>query len=202
MTCGLWSFGSCTCTLATMDTNTYREALAQARADSAVAEREMADLRNQLAHAEAQVDVLRRLIDGLEQMVGGTNPPAETEPGPTSEQHKPISSAADQGATPKVVDFTDTPDAPQRKRVRSTELVVDVVDRIGRPASRAEIFSQFEALKGIPQSWVSNPRNSLNNALGRAVENGRIQKIGEEFAPKSYNPFALDVATDAGDSDA
>lgn len=81
-------------------------------------------------------------------------------------------------------------EAPARKRVPSTDWVAEVVNALGQPSTRDEIMAAFERQRGIPESWKANPRNSFNNALGRAVERGMIAKIGDDaFAPLNYHPF-------------
>ena len=75
----------------------------------------------------------------------------------------------------------------------STDWVAEVVERIGRPADRDTIFEAFGEIKGFPESWT-NPRNSVNNALGRAVERRMVMNLEENlFAPICYNPFEDDA---------
>lgn len=81
-----------------------------------------------------------------------------------------------------------------RKRVPSTEWVAEVVERMGHPADRDEIYKAFNHYKGFPPTWT-NPRNSVNNALARAVERGLVQKLDENwFAPLGYKPRASDTS--------
>ncbi|MGA1838469.1 hypothetical protein VD659_16240 [Herbiconiux sp. 11R-BC] len=67
-----------------------------------------------------------------------------------------------------------------RKRIRSTEMVADVVKEADVPLTRDEIFTAFENTYGFPETWT-NPRNALNNAIARATEKGLIVQDDDEF---------------------
>jgi hypothetical protein len=175
-----------------MEPNPLSTTLDTLRSERAVAESRALELKAELEHVGQRLTHLRGAIENIEALLGV----------PSVEDEEILALADEQpnaGASVREIDFTNTPDGP-RKRVPSTEWVAEVVDRIGSPASRNEIYAKFEAWKGIPASWVA-PRNSFNNALGRAVERELIQKLADdEFAPKNWNPFEGHTTSDPGGS--
>jgi len=185
-----------------MEPSQLRSTLDTLRSERAVAESRASELQTELEHVGQRLTHLRGAIENIEALLGV----------PSVEDEEVLSDTDDEsvgaGASVREIDFTNTPDAPPRhapvdaprKRVPSTEWVAEVVERIGRPASRNEIYAAFEEWKGIPETWVA-PRNSFNNAVGRAVERGLIQKLDDdEFAPTNWNPFEGDTASKAGGS--
>lgn len=184
-----------------MEPNPLRTTLDTLRSERVIAESRASDLQTELEHVGQRLTHLRGAIDNIEALLGV----------PSVEDEEILSLVNDEpsaGASVREIDFTSTPDAPprqfaaeaSRKRVPSTEWVAEVVERLGRPAGRNEIYAAFEEWKGIPETWVA-PRNSFNNALGRAVERGLIQKLtDDEFAPRNWNPFEGHTTSATGGS--
>jgi len=159
-----------------MEPNPLRTTLDTLREERQGAESRLVLLQLEVAEAEMRLMYLRGAIENIEALLG--EPPLEAE-------------SESQGASVREVDFTNTPDpAPRRKRVPSTDWVADVVRELDRPASRDEVYDAFVERRGIPESWNTNPRNSFNNALGRAVERGLVIKDDDDqYFPRDYNPF-------------
>ncbi len=170
------------------------------RSEREGAERDAIDLEHKLKAVGQRLTHLRGAIENIEALLGVPSVEDEAAVADIFEDDEPA------GATVREIDFTNTPDSPPaateevenpfgsyepyepvaRKRVPSTDWVAEVVERIGRPADRDTIFEAFGEIKGFPQSWT-NPRNSVNNALGRAVERGMVRKLEENlFAPLGY----------------
>lgn len=83
-----------------------------------------------------------------------------------------------------------------RKRIRSTQMVVDLMDELRVPLTKAGIREEFERKFGFPPAW-KNPDNALNNAIARAAADGKIRQIGEQDmyvsklgTAEGVNPFA------------
>lgn len=169
-------------------------------------ERRAAELGDELKEVAQRLTHLRGAIENIEALLGV--PSVEEEAVHAGGFHDEPS-----GASVREVDFTNTRDATPsereesgdlaeshepyepvaRKRVPSTDWVAEVVEQIGHPADRDDIFNAFRHYKGFPESWA-NPRNSVNNALGRAVERGMVRKLEENlFAPLSYKAFGGDT---------
>ena len=185
-----------------MEPNPLHTTLDTLRSERALAESRASELQTELENVGQRLTHLRGAIENIEALLGV----------PSVEDKVVLSDSEDEitrtGASDREIDFANTRDAPPRqmpidaprKRVPSTEWVAEVVERIGRPASRNEIFSAFEEWKGIPETWVA-PRNSFNNAMGRAVERGFIQKLhDDEFAPTNWKPLEGSPASNAGGS--
>lgn len=144
-------------------------------------------LQSELNVVARRLTNLLGAISNLEELIGV---PSEDDEAVLADDTTPDEDT--RGATPRTVDFStvDEHEPPVRKRVPSTDWVAEVVNAIGTAANRDTIYAKFEEMKGIPESWVANPRNSFNNALGRAVERRMIMKYGDdEFAPLNWNPF-------------
>ncbi|MER3389666.1 MAG: hypothetical protein RJQ01_06495 [Microcella sp.] len=160
------------------------------RTERADVERRAVQLRDELESFSQRLSHLNGAIDNIEALLGVAS---EEDRAVLTEDGVPVrSDEGSRGATARTVDFSSTtdPEPPLRKRVPSTDWVAEVVESIGHPADRDTIYAKFEEMKGIPASWVSNPRNSFNNALGRAVVRRMIDKHGDDvFAPINYNPF-------------
>jgi hypothetical protein len=76
------------------------------------------------------------------------------------------------------------------KKIRSTDMVADLINEAGRSMDREEIISEFDNRFGIPVSW-DKPRNALGNALSRAAERGLIDRLGADvFAPRGFRQRA------------
>ena len=182
-----------------MDTNPLRTTLDTLRTEREGAERRASELDEELKAVGQRLTHLRGAIDNIEALLGV--PSVDDEAALAHDEDDVPTSPA----TPREIDFTNVPDRQprpsevSRKRVPSTEWVADVVNAIRRPADRDAIFAKFEEMKGIPESWTANPRNSFNNALGRAVERKLILKLNDnEFASMDYNPFEDDADDDGG----
>lgn len=170
-----------------MQYNSLRATLNELRAERRDVEERAMTLQIELNSVAGRLTNLLGAINNLEALLGV---PSEDDEAVLADDARPDDDA--RGATPRTVDFStvDKFEPPVRKRVPSTDWVAEVVTAIGRAADRDTIYEKFEEMKGIPESWVANPRNSFNNALGRAVERRMIMKYGEdEFAPIGWNPF-------------
>lgn len=197
-------------TLLDMAQEPLRITLDTLRSEREGAERDAVELEQKLKAVGQRLTHLRGAIENIEALLGvpsvedeeivaeavdedyNFTPKAEREPGFTPDGP---STTLSNGAE---VTF-GTYEPPARKRVPSTDWVAEVVERIGRPADRDTIFEAFGEIKGFPESWT-NPRNSVNNALGRAVERRMVMKLEENlFAPMGYNPFE-DEADDREES--
>jgi len=66
---------------------------------------------------------------------------------------------------------------PSIKRIRSTEMMSELVLASDRKWTREGLHEEFERVYGIPESWKT-PQNALNNAIGRAVDRGLIVQDG------------------------
>lgn len=184
-----------------MEPNPLRITLDTLRSERESAERDAVELDQKLKAVAQRLTHLRGAIENIEALLGV----------PSVEDEAILAEDIDEepaGASVREIDFTnvidgppviktDEPDEPYepvtRKRVPSTDWVADVVEQIGGPADRDTIYEAFRQIKGFPQSWT-NPRNSVNNALGRAVERGMVRKLEENlFAPLGYKPFGSDT---------
>jgi hypothetical protein len=178
---GLELSGVEVCTLS-METSPLRITLGTLRSEREGTERRAVESRDELESVGQRSTHLRGAIEGIEALLGL---PSEDDEAVLADDDE-----APEQATPREVDFTNLPDNEPlaRKRVPSTDWVAEVVGRIGRPADRDEIYKAFHHHKGFPEAWT-NPRNSVNNALGRAVERGMVRRLEENlFAPMGYNP--------------
>lgn len=175
-----------------MTQDPLRTTLDTLRSERVQAEIRAIELEEELQAVAQRLTHLRGAIENIEALLGI----------PSVEDEAVLNDASDDeenssGPVAREIDFTNVGDGPRfehgaRKRVPSTEWVAEVVDQIGRPADRDLIFEAFGHIKGFPESW-SNPRNSVNNALGRAVERRMVLKLGDNlFAPLTYNPFDSD----------
>lgn len=182
------------------------------RSEREGAERDAVELEQKLKAVGQRLTHLRGAIENIEALLGVPSVDDEAVLNALPEDDQAS------GATVREVDFTNTADAPSvdsmdgdadtddepfapvvRKRVPSTDWVADVLERMGHPGDRDDIFKAFKHYKGFPKSWT-NPRNSVNNALGRAVERGMVLKLEENlFAPLGYKPTGRDIS-DHGES--
>ena len=175
-----------------MEPHPLRTTLDALRAERREVDQRAMELQVELHGVARRLMHLNGAIDNIEQLLGVQS---EEEEALLREDGAPDEA---RGATPRIVDFSTTQqpafelvdEPPLRKRVPSTDWVAEVVNAIGAAADRDTIYKRFEEMRGIPESWIANPRNSFNNALGRAVERRMIMKYGEdEFAPMGWNPF-------------
>jgi len=192
-------------TLVDMTQDPLRATLDTLRSEREGAERDAVELDQKLKAVGQRLTHLRGAIENIEALLGvgsvedeaivaeGAN--NDFESSGTSERETGFTPDGPSTILPNGAEVTfGTYEPPARKRVPSTDWVAEVVERIGRPADRDTIFEAFGEIKGFPGSWT-NPRNSVNNALGRAVERGMVLKLEENlFAPMGYNPFEDDTA--------
>lgn len=182
---GKWTVrvGSCNVPNMTDDTITYSETLKAARSQLVVVGSRVAALQGKLEEAQRRLSALNTLVQTLEQILGDRpESGSSTLVIPAAQGEGPADTSASQDVK------QDSPtDEATPKRVPSTKWVATLVKDVGRPAKRDELFQMFVESKGIPDSWVSNPKNSFNNALGRAVEKHLILKLSPDlFAPRDY----------------
>ena len=173
-----------------METNPLRTTLDTLRSEREGTERRAVELRDELDSVGQRLTNLRGAIENIEALLGV---PSEDDEAVLADEDD--AAEAPEQATPRDVDFTNVPDNEPmaRKRVPSTDWVAEVVERMGHPADRDEIFKAFRHYKGFPDAWT-NPRNSVNNALGRAVERGMVRKLEENlFAPLGYSPVRREI---------
>lgn len=172
-----------------MTQDPLRTTLDTLRSERVQAEIRAIELDEELQAVAQRLTHLRGAIDSIEALLGI----------PSVEDEAVIDDATDDeesssGPAAREIDFTNVGDDPRyqpaaKKRVPSTIWVAEVVERLGRPADRDEIFKAFRHYKSFPDSWT-NPRNSVNNALARAVERDLVLKLEDNlFAPLNYNPF-------------
>ncbi|WP_417564349.1 hypothetical protein [Microbacterium sp.] len=173
-----------------MEPNPLRTTLDTLRSEREGAERRASELDEELREVGQRLTHLRGAIENIEALLGVPSVEDEDVLSNIDEEDEPERSA-DPTTTPHDVEVSFGTFVPvARKRVPSTDWVAEVVNALGRPADRNTIYDKFEEMKGIPESWVSNPRNSLNNALGRAVERHMIIRVeGNKFAPRDWTPF-------------
>ncbi|MFH8248964.1 hypothetical protein ACH3VR_01175 [Microbacterium sp. B2969] len=169
-----------------MEDDQLRETLATLRNERRGAEARASALQEELTEVGKRLIHLKRAVESIEALLGEMSEEDQEILSMLTDDEEP------RPASMREVDFTNTPDVivSPRKRVPSTDWVAEVVEAIGQPADRDTIFEKFEELKGIPESWNANPRNSFNNALGRAVERGMVLKVNDnEFVSKDWDPF-------------
>lgn len=163
------------------------------RSEREGAEHDANELSQKLQAISQRLTHLRGAIENIEALLGVASVEDEAVLGENLDNDEDSST----GVAARVVDFTNVEDGPRyepaaKKRVPSTVWVAEVVERLGRPVDRNEIFKAFRHYKNFPDSWT-NPRNSVNNALARAVERDLVLKIDDNlFAPIKYNPFGSD----------
>lgn len=185
-----------------MEPNPLRITLDTLRSEREGAERDAFELDQKLKAVGQRLTHLRGAIENIEALLGVPSVEDEQIVAEDFDDILARDAAEETGFTPDGPPTTlsngaevtfGTYEPPARKRVPSTDWVAEVVDRIGRPADRDTIFEAFGEIKGFPESWT-NPRNSVNNALGRAVERRMVKKLEENlFAPIGYNPFEDDA---------
>lgn len=186
-----------------MSQDPLRATLDTLRSEREDAERRVTELDQELRGIAQRLKHLRGAIENIEVLLGEPSLEDETVIGDDTDP-------ASLGDVVRQTDFVNTPDAPfgpaesaapdfaqyspvARKRVPSTDWVAEVVSQIGEPADRDMIFDTFRQIKGFPDSWT-NPRNSVNNALARAVQRGMVRKLEENlFAPLSFKPRASET---------
>jgi hypothetical protein len=96
-----------------------------------------------------------------------------------------------------------TVNAPLKKKIRSTQIVVDMVrEEPLRWWSRQQIQDAFRDRDLIPETW-DHPSNAINNAIARAVEKTWIvERSGNYGAPSLMlvpPTSILDIEVDSDD---
>jgi hypothetical protein len=81
-------------------------------------------------------------------------------------------------------------EATAPKKVRSTGMVVDIVNEAHGSLSVEDVLKRFEERHGIPEAWT-NPRNAINTALNRAASKGLI---ATETGGRYVSAASFDVA--------
>jgi hypothetical protein len=129
------------------------------------------DLSNKLRVTEQRLALLTNVLQGLlelnrpesDALLSADNMPA------TGDIELP---AADSSSS--LPDATPTRySLPSGTRVRSTDMVAQIIRESDRALTRQEIQSAFKERFGYPPSWKA-PANALNNAIARAHEKGLI----------------------------
>lgn len=169
----LWSTLNGVRSVSVEDLEAHRAAL-QTEVDTI--ERDIAELearrkttQSELSDVSVAVNVLRRMINPQDQESAPTMSEVQADPGTEQGRAFVEGFLADSARAGQIL---------PTGRIRSTEMVGELVAEVGRPISRQEIRSRFEERYGIPPIW-NNPINALNNAIGRAVEKRLIRDIGD-----------------------
>ncbi|OQQ31010.1 hypothetical protein A6410_05095 [Prescottella equi] len=109
---------------------------------------------------------------------------AEDDPGVASSVEQALASALSEYL----------PKGAEGKRLKSTSMVGDIVNDIGRPVTREEVryalylrFGQQQLLR-----YWKVPQNAINNALGRAVSEGLINQLESGV----YGPVSKPTSAD------
>jgi len=140
--------------------------LANERRDAAA---EVTRLKSELEAAQARLDDLDGVIERLRRL--GLLP--------EDERPRLLDDIVEQVAQ---TNFRRRPVA----RIRSTEIVADLVNKHGEPVTREEALELLDRDRGIPTGWA-NPRNAIGNALNRAVDKGAILQLDADlYAPLGY----------------
>lgn len=181
-----------------MHTNTLRISLDALREEGSSIETRVAELKNELALAEQRLAHIRGAIQNLQFIVGDLPAASRIENlAPEveipQESDNPFADIADLFENP---DETEPHDESKRsarsgvKRTPSTDWLAEIVNASGRVLTRNEVFEEYERQKGFPESWT-NPRNSLGNALNRAVSKKMITRLpGDQYASIDFDLFA------------
>lgn len=170
-----------------MTQDPLRSTLDTLRSEREGAERRASELDKELQAVGQRLTHLRGAIENIEALLGV--PSVEDEAVLADDVDDDDHHAAKKLKWIQVTHVDDGAEPEVRKRVPSTEWVAEVVERMGHPADRDEIYKAFNHYKGFPPTWT-NPRNSVNNALARAVERDLVLKLEDNlFAPLNYNPF-------------
>ena len=168
--------------LGAMDTHGFEELFGTLDRERQQMAARLETLRREVVESEQRMRDLDAVIAGL-QRLDLVPTKAELEP---SSVHVPAvhdepSEEEDPGALESTASAT-----PPRQRIRSTEMVADVVNRAVGPLTRDEVVEKFRVEVGFPASWA-NPRNAIGNALGRATSRGWVTALdGDRFAPLGW----------------
>lgn len=202
-----------------MDTGSLRTTLEALSAEASSLESRVAAWRREVEVAEQRLVHIRGAVQNLK-FILGDSPEAMPIVNVSGEQVWPDITVADSGApieeapqpdaaqqseNENPVEDTEERDeeahrpAPRIKRTRSTEWIAEIVNSTGRVMSRDEVYAEYERQKGIPETWTS-PRNSLGNALGRAVANKWVKRLpGDRFVGADVDLFAEPIAEEDRD---
>lgn len=130
-------------------------------------------LKADLENAEGELDNLNVLIAAFERYAGIQTPSDVVVPEPA----RAGVGGLERGMT-------------SRKRIPSTQMVGELVQKSGHKLTREDIRNLFESTYGIPANWA-NPVNALNNAISRAEVRGLIQEFpdGTFAKPGEYRSW-------------
>lgn len=133
-------------------TSAMRSTLTALRTRHSEVTAELVGLEQRVATLSAEDEDLQAAIVALQRLVGEEGAAGDV----------PDADASDEVVPP-----------PQRKKVRSTQMVKDYLQFVGRPQTRQEILGYFQA-QGIAANW-KNPVNAVNTAVVRALETGEVR---------------------------
>lgn len=133
-------------------------ALEQVEAELAAAQREFLHVRNRIEH-------LSNAASGLRGVLGVPDPGAD----PDLARKRRLFTAANQRKRELATD--DTPDDPT-----STDRVVEILSKAGKPMPRGWILQQFDRNGWIDPAW-KEPGAAIRMAIRRAVERGEVQQL-------------------------
>jgi len=189
-----------------MDTGSLRITLEALREEASSLESRVTAWRSEMAAAEQRLVHIRGAVQNL-QFILGDVPPAMPIVNVSGEQIWPDINSSESATPNEGVVQPDLQDlsadetgderhdemprpAPRIKRTRSTEWIAEIINNAGRVMTRDEVYEEYERQKGLPESWTS-PRNSLGNALGRAVANTWVKRLpGDRFVGADVDLFA------------
>ncbi|KQQ68446.1 hypothetical protein [Microbacterium sp. Leaf320] len=171
-----------------------RTTLDTLRSEREDAERRASELDEELQTVGRRLTHLRGAIENIEALLGVPSVEDEAVLADAAGGENDTATNATNSRWINITHVDEGGEPVVRKRVPSTEWVSEVVEKMGHPADRDEIYKAFNHYKGFPRTWT-NPRNSVNNALVRAVERGLVQKLDENlFAPLGYEPRASNTS--------
>lgn len=159
-----------------MDADTLRNSLEALRTQGTELSHEVAQLRMRLTEEEQRLEWVNGAVQNLEALLG-----IEPNDEPDGDAESEALGEPDEENDEKLERFTIDDYRPKRTRVPSTDWVAEVVDSFDGRVEREALWEAFQRIKGIPESWKSNPRNSFNNALGRAVERNMVRRVGPDL---------------------
>jgi hypothetical protein len=159
------------------DETALRASLEALKPQAMEAAAEVVRLQTEAALAKQRSEQLNRIVEGLENLLRFYADP----PGSMAEVVAPGAllrgeleqREAEQRRAPR-----EPRGAAPIKRVRSTELVIDIVNSAARAITRGEVLDLMHEYGHT--SAMKDPRNSVNTALYRAVKDGRIRRMDAE----------------------
>ncbi|MCU1439730.1 MAG: hypothetical protein JWP85_727 [Rhodoglobus sp.] len=87
-----------------------------------------------------------------------------------------------------------------KKKIRSTQLVADMINESNARWTRQEIHDGFRERIGVPPTW-ENPANAINNAIARAVEKTLIVEQDGHYMSPSLAVFQTVLDIEGRDDD-